>query len=196
MVSVNIYSKDKTLVQLCRDLFDGRKTTRHLPANKKLEGYDISPQDILIIDFQACDEKDVPKIVCPCMALVAIPQKEQALRLLQKGIRAYGNRFMHKDNLKQAVETLKAGQIWLPPAIVSQVISALPATESENHEEALLDTLTSREVEVAKWLVSGLSNQEISDKMFVSVRTVKAHLTSIFKKTGCRNRLELASRMK
>lgn len=196
MVSVNIYSKDKTLVQLCRDLFGGRKKTRHLPANKKLAEYDISPKDILIIDFQNCDEKDVPRIVCPCMALVVIPQKEQALRLLQKGIRAYGNRFMHQDNLKQAVETLKAGQIWLPPAIVSQVISALPATKSDDKGEDLLDILTSREAEVAKWLVSGLSNQEISEKMFVSIRTVKAHLTSIFKKTGCRNRLELATRMK
>ena len=73
MVSVNIYSKDKALVQLCRDLFGGRKQTRHLPAEKKLAGYNISSKDILIIDFQACDEKDVPKIVCPCMALVAIP---------------------------------------------------------------------------------------------------------------------------
>ena len=196
MVSVNVYSKDKTLVQLCRDLFGGRKKIRHLPAEHKLADYDISPEDILIIDFQACDEKDVPKIVCPCMALVTIPQKEQALRLLQKGIRAYGNRYMHQANLKQAVETLKAGQIWLPPAIVSQVISALPATKSEHQSEELLDILTSREAEVAKWLVSGLSNQEISEKMFVSVRTVKAHLTSIFKKTGCRNRLELATRMK
>nr|WP_319492091.1 response regulator transcription factor [uncultured Desulfobacter sp.] len=196
MVVVNIYSKDKILVQLCRDLFGGRKETRHLPTDKKLAEYDISPQDILIIDFQACDEKDVPKIVSPCMALVAIPQKEQALRLLQKGIRAYGNRYMHQDNLKQAVGTLKAGQIWLPPAIVTQVISALPVTKAEDQGEALLDILTSREAEVAKWLVSGLSNQEISEKMFVSVRTVKAHLTSIFKKIGCRNRLELATRMK
>ncbi|MBC2703945.1 LuxR C-terminal-related transcriptional regulator [Desulfobacula sp.] len=32
--------------------------------------------------------------------------------------------------------------------------------------------------------------------MFISIRTVKAHLTSIFKKTGCHNRLELATRMK
>nr|WP_319394812.1 response regulator transcription factor [uncultured Desulfobacter sp.] len=196
MVSVNIYSKDKTLVQLCMDLFGGRKQTRHLPADQTLAEYDISPKDILIIDFQACDEKDVPRIVCPCMALVAIPQKEQALRLLQRGIRAYGNRFMHQDNLKQAVQTLKTGQIWLPPAIISQVISALPTTKSEDRGEELLDILTSREAEVAKWLVGGLSNQEISEKMFVSVRTVKAHLTSIFKKTGCRNRLELATRMK
>lgn len=195
-MAVHIYSKDPNLVQRCRDLFGGRKNTKHLPAERKLAGYDISSKDILIIDFQACDEKDLPEIVCLCMALVAIPQKDQALRFLQKGIRAYGNRHMHEENLKQAIATLKTGQIWLPPAIVTQVISALPSTKAEDEGEKLLNILTSREAEVAKWLVSGLSNQEISEKMFVSVRTVKAHLTSIFKKTGCRNRLELATRMK
>lgn len=193
---VSIYSKDHTLVQLCKDLFGGRKKTKHLSAKKKLAGYDISQKDILIIDFESCDEKDLPRIVCPCMALVAIPQKDQALRLLQKGMRAYGNRHMHEDNLKQAISTLKAGQIWLPPAIISQVISALPDTKAEDEGKELLDALTAREAEVVKWLVNGLANQEISEKMFVSVRTVKAHLTSIFKKTGCRNRLELATRMK
>ena len=196
MMSDYIYSNDLTLVLRCKELFGGRKKIEHLPAKKQLAGYDISQKDILIIDFESCDEKDLPRIVCPCMALVAIPQKDQALRLLQKGIRAYGNRHMHEDNLKQAIATLKAGQIWLPPAIITQVISALPKTKAEDERKDLLNALTSREAEVVKWLVNGLSNQEISEKMFVSVRTVKAHLTSIFKKTGCRNRLELAPRMK
>lgn len=193
---VFIYSKDQTLVLRCKELFGGRKKIEHLSAQKKLAGYDISQKDILIIDFEACNEKNLPSIVCPCIALVAIPQKDQALRFLQKGIRAYGNRYMHEENLKQAIATLKAGQIWLPPAIISQVISALPDTKAEDEGKDLLNALTSREAEVAKWLVNGLSNLEISEKMFVSIRTVKAHLTSIFKKTGCRNRLELATRMK
>jgi DNA-binding NarL/FixJ family response regulator len=76
------------------------------------------------------------------------------------------------------------------------MITALPANKSEKEEEALLKALSSREAEVAKWLVNGLSNSEIGEKMFISIRTVKAHLTSIFKKTGCRDRLELATRMK
>ncbi len=191
-----IYSKDQILVELCRKLFYGRKKTKHLSPQKKLASYDISQKNILIIDLESCDETDLPRIVCPCIALVAIPQKDQALRLLQKGIRAYGNRHMHEQNLKQAVAILEAGQIWLPPAIITQVISALPETKPGEKEKDLLNRLTSREAEVAKWLVNGLSNQEISEKMFVSIRTVKAHLTSIFKKTGCRNRLELATRMK
>jgi len=136
------------------------------------------------------------QVVCPTLILVTVPLIEQAMRLLRRGVRAYGNRHMHEKNLQQAVSALKAGQIWLPPAIVNRMITALPANKSEKEEEALLKALSSREAEVAKWLVNGLSNSEIGEKMFISIRTVKAHLTSIFKKTGCRDRLELATRMK
>lgn len=193
---VFIYSKDQALAARCMNLFGKKENARHISGKKELERPDIGAKDILIIDFESCRETDLPPIICPCLVLVTIPQNNQALRLLRRGIRAYGNRHMHEANLLQAVTTLKAGQIWLPPAILTQMISALPKTRTLEEENTLLQHLTSREAEVAKWLVNGLSNKEISEKMFVSIRTVKAHLTSIFKKTGCRDRLELATRMK
>ncbi len=193
---VFIYSTDQPLVNLCMDLFKSKYRTRHLSSKTKLSSPDIGEKDVLIIDFKSCNEKDLPPIICPCMVLVSIPQNDQALQLLRRGIRAYGNRHMHEDNLVQAVTALRAGQIWLPPAILSQMISVLPQTRIQEQEKPLLKDLTSREAEVAEWLVKGLSNKEIGEKMFVSIRTVKAHLTSIFKKTGCRDRLELAMRLK
>lgn len=192
---VFIYSNDLPLVNLCMDLFKSNGA-RHLSSKTKLSSQNIGEKDVLIIDFESCNEKELPPIICPCMVLVSIPQNDQALRLLRRGIRAYGNRHMHEDNLVQAVTALKAGQIWLPPAILSQMISVLPQTRIQEEEKPLLKDLTSRETEAAEWLVKGLSNKEIGEKMFVSIRTVKAHLTSIFKKTGCRDRLELAMRLK
>ena len=191
-----IYSGDETLVKLCIDLFGKQYETRRLSAIQELINQEITSKDILIIDLEFCEEKDLPQIICPTLILVTVPVIKQAMRLLRHGVRAYGNRHMHEKNLQQAVFALKAGQIWLPPAIVNHMITALPANKNEKKEPALLKALSSREAEVAKWLVNGLSNREISEKMFISIRTVKAHLTSIFKKTGCRDRLELATRMK
>lgn len=193
---VFIYSNDPVLVNLCKDLFAKKDGLKQLSQMKSLSNAEPRDEDVLILDFEYIAEKELPSITCACMILVTIPQYDQAMRLLQKGIRAYGNRHLHEDNLVQAVETLKAGQIWLPPAFLSQMISTLPKTRGEDEENDLLKDLTSREEEVAKWLANGLSNKEISEKMFVSIRTVKAHLTSIFKKTGCRDRLELATRLK
>ena len=191
-----IYSGDERLVKLCIDLFGKQYETRQLFRIQRLINQEITSKDILIIDLEFCEEKDLPEVVCPTLILVTVPLIEQAMRLLRRGVRAYGNRHMHEKNLQQAVSALKSGQIWLPPAIVNRMITALPANKSEKEEEALLKALSSREAEVAKWLVNGLSNSEIGEKMFISIRTVKAHLTSIFKKTGCRDRLELATRMK
>ena len=191
-----IYSGDETLVKLCIDLFGKQYETRRLSAIQELINQEITSKDILIIDLEFCKEKDLPQIICPAMVLVTVPVIEQAMRLLRQGVKAYGNRHMHEENLQQAVSALKAGQIWLPPAIVNRMITALPANKNEKKEPALLKALSSREAEVVKWLVNGLSNREIGEKMFISIRTVKAHLTSIFKKTGCRDRLELATRMK
>ncbi len=191
-----IYSGDETLVKLCIDLFGKQYETRRLSAIQELINQEITSKDILIIDLEFCEEKDLPQIICPTLILVTVPVIKQAMRLLRHGVRAYGNRHMHEENLRQAVFALTAGQIWLPPAIVNHMITALPANKNEKKEPALLKALSSREAEVAKWLVNGLSNREISEKMFISIRTVKAHLTSIFKKTGCRDRLDLATRMK
>lgn len=189
-----VYSGDKTLTDLCMDVSGKEDTVKQVSGTNSLNSLQITGKDILIIDFEFCREKDLPEIICPTLVLVTVPLIKQALRLLRKGVRAYGNRHMHEENLHQAVSALKAGQIWLPPAIVNRMITVLPAGKSENKE--LFKDLSAREAEVARWLVNGLSNQEISEKMFISIRTVKAHLTAIFKKTGCHNRLELATRMK
>lgn len=52
--------------------------------------------------------------------------------------------------------------------------------------------MTPREKEVLKRLVAGKSNKEIASELFISVHTVKAHLESIFEKTGAVNRVQAA----
>jgi len=53
--------------------------------------------------------------------------------------------------------------------------------------------LSSRETELLALLIEGKTNDEISEKLFISLSTVKTHLASIFRKTGARNRLEVSS---
>ena len=51
--------------------------------------------------------------------------------------------------------------------------------------------LSPREIEVISWVVQGMSNEEISKQMKVSVKCVKFHLSTIFKITNCPSRLKL-----
>ena len=191
-----VYSNDTTLVAQCSRLFKKIDSVRRISENSRAAIPEIVQKDILIVDFESCIETDLPHVACPTMVLVSIPDHDQAMRMLHLGVRAYGNRHMHEENLAQAVTALKSGQIWLPPAIINKMITFLPQPNSAEKENPMFKSLTSREAEVAQWLAKGLSNSEIGEKMFISIRTVKAHLTSIFKKTRCRDRLELAMRMK
>ena len=52
--------------------------------------------------------------------------------------------------------------------------------------------ITPREREIIELICAGRTNQEIAEKLFISVATVKDHNYNIFKKTGVRNRVELA----
>jgi DNA-binding NarL/FixJ family response regulator len=189
-----VYTKEDFLWKACLNLFGKKETLKQMNQTSDLTK-PSSETDLLIVDLQAVDEEDLPDVHCAAMALASVPVHSQAIRLLQKGFRAYGNRHMHDHNLVMAVNAIKSGQIWLAPSIIGRMISTLPAIEKKKNHSLLKD-LTPREVEVAKWVANGLSNSEISDKMFISVRTVKAHMSSIFHKTGCRDRLELATRLK
>ncbi len=56
------------------------------------------------------------------------------------------------------------------------------------------DELTERELEVLRYVTGGLTNEEIADKLIISVNTVRNHVASLLLKTGFRNRIELAVR--
>jgi len=52
--------------------------------------------------------------------------------------------------------------------------------------------LTPREIEVVKYLLLGYTNKQIAEILFITEATVKKHVSSIFQKTGAKNRLDLA----
>lgn len=191
-----ICTRDAALAMACRRMAGGEEQVRQLETVENWLQQDIQPADLVIIDLKVFDEEVLPEMKCPSVALAELPVYYQAMRLLRRGVRGYGNRYMQYENLVQATTAVRAGQVWMPPSIVSRMINAVSPAVTESAEPLPLDKLSKREREVAALVVRGLSNKELATTLFISVRTVKAHLTSIFSKTGVRDRLELAVRMK
>lgn len=159
-------------------------------------GHDIPGEiEAIIIDSLEC-QRCIRVGSPPILALAATPTLEEAIKLLSMGVKGYGNRKMRVENLFLALETIITGHIWLPPDILVRMIDLIPRRQPTPPEEMLLTALSKREKEVAEYVVRGMTNQEIAEKMFVSLRTIKAHLSSIYDKTGLRNRLELGLRLK
>ncbi|MCD6638898.1 MAG: LuxR C-terminal-related transcriptional regulator, partial [Nocardioides sp.] len=67
-----------------------------------------------------------------------------------------------------------------------------PAVGREQHAQTRLDRLTERELEVAVAVGRGLSNAEIAAELHLSIPTVKAHVSRVFTKLGCTNRVQIA----
>jgi len=194
-MSILCLSSDGTLVEKLRTLY-GKGEVRIVADVAELVPQELRNSEALIVDLKSNEISESRDLPLPIIALAEIPTFKEALALLQRGVRSYGNRHMLETNLQLAIQSAKNGQIWFPPEIISQLIAMVGPVHSVSLNNALLSSLSGREKEVATFVGEGLSNQEIADKMFVSLRTVKAHLTSIYNKTGLRNRLELGISLK
>ena len=99
----------------------------------------------------------------------------------------------------KAVAAIRNGEVWLPRALIAQLIDNFSDAVMKGGEAALseeqrqgLGSLTARELEVAHLVHKSANNKIIARELNISERTVKAHLSAIFKKLQVVNRVRLA----
>jgi DNA-binding NarL/FixJ family response regulator len=110
-------------------------------------------------------------------------------------IRSGASAFLLKDvqptQLVEAIRIVAAGDALLAPSVTRRLLDkfarSLPGRQPA---PASLSTLTEREVEVLRLLASGLSNAELSERLFVSEATVKTHVSSLLRKLEVRDRVQ------
>jgi DNA-binding NarL/FixJ family response regulator len=119
----------------------------------------------------------------PTLALFS-GNEDEVIRLLQRGYRGYLGPTEPVERLKLALEALRRGEIWASRELLTRTLGSLAAPQ-----------LTDREQEVLELLASGLSNRSIAERLGISERTVKAHVSNLFDKHGVRNRTELVSQV-
>jgi DNA-binding NarL/FixJ family response regulator len=90
------------------------------------------------------------------------------------------------DDLVAAIRTTAHGGSWLDPRVTPRLLHRL--RDQRRPDPAVLGQLTGREVEVLASMARGATNQEIAAELFLSERTVKSHVGSIFTKLGARDR--------
>lgn len=126
------------------------------------------------------------------MILSRTPNFEEAQQFLQKGAMGYGNAMMHEVHLLSAFETLSEGNVWLHPPFLTKLILQVGKGSNKEVSSDILEVLSPREKEVALLLGDGKSHFEISEILGITVRTIKAHATSIYSKLGVKDRLALS----
>jgi len=96
--------------------------------------------------------------------------------------------------LRQAVEAVLRGELWIRRGLVPKLVDSLTADHEDtmNGATGRFAVLTPREIEIARLIGQGASNKRIARQLSITERTVKAHLTMIFRKTGVEDRVKLA----
>jgi DNA-binding NarL/FixJ family response regulator len=113
-----------------------------------------------------------------------------------EALRAGASGFLLKDapaeELAEAIRVVAAGDSLLAPQVTRRVIDAFVDRAAPRRVEPddRLRHLTPREVEVLRLLARGLSNQEISDLLFVSEGTTKTHVSNVLSKLGLKDRVQ------
>jgi DNA-binding NarL/FixJ family response regulator len=115
----------------------------------------------------------------------------EIIPLLKAGATGCLSRDESVGDLARAIIAAGRGEIVLPPGVAVQALAALARGGPVGPEDPI-EPLTDREVEVLRWLAQGLTNKDIAQTMVLSVRTIDAHLRSIFGKLNVRSRTEAA----
>ena len=137
-------------------------------------------------------QADPPKI----LILTTFDTDEHVLRALRAG----ADGFLLKDtppaDLVRAVVSVAAGDTMLSPAVTRRLIELAHHRNTARVQDeslmATLDGLTEREREVAIAISLGKSNAEISSDLYISLATVKTHVTHLFAKLNVSNRVQIA----
>jgi DNA-binding NarL/FixJ family response regulator len=124
--------------------------------------------------------------------LMESSKREMVIEAFRAGARGVLSRHESMDKLCKCVRSVHHGQIW---ANSHQMTIAIEALSSSRHVQAVdatgLNLLSTRELEVVRYLAQGLTNREIAGKLGLSQHTIKNYLFRVFDKLGVSSRVEL-----
>lgn len=182
-------------------------TDRHLLAHwqsisaeqwqsQEIEYLDQLPEEgaLVLIDVELINWRDDDWLQCLQKQRVLLascyPNDAEGQTAIVLGAKAYLHAYSSPALIEQALTQVQYGQIWVGESLLSRLLSQLGKELPE--KLSWQQGLTAREITIAQRAALGHSNQLIANDLGISVRTVRAHLGSIFEKLHITDRLMLA----
>lgn len=160
---------------------------------------EIQP-DVIVLDASAMDRSmgAVESILQqhPSIRILIFSistDEDQVYAALKRGVRGYLLKGNSSAELVQTIRVLSQGQSFISPSLAAKLLMrSAPSSISEAKVASPFPRLTPREEQILSILVQGRSNKEIGNKLELSEKTIKHHLTNILQKLRVRNRVEAA----
>lgn len=177
-------------------------------ATDDVEAADIverAKPDVLLLDLELPERKAVPILLAlkqktvPTKVLILsrLPDQESILDTAKAGARGCVFKSISPSTLVRAIRKIHTGEIWVDRQLTCadtfvEFARRAHAAEAGKSETEITRILSKRELEILALVANGLTNHEISKRLFISVTTVKIHLNHVFSKLNVNNRLQAA----
>ena len=166
-------------------------------AEECIDALEKQPADVILMDIGLpyMTGIEATKIIhrkYPDIKIIILTSHDndnEVLSSLASGANAYALKDIDTNKLHNLICTVNEGSIWIDPRITKVVQKTFYKAEPKEKEDF---NLTPREKEVLDLLVQGFSNTEISDRLFVSPNTAKAHVCNILDKLSVTDRVQAA----
>lgn len=162
-----------------------------------LEKLERVTPDILLLDINMPDMNGIEVLEelknrnnnIKVLVLTVHSEVEYLIRAIDIGANGYILKDSGSAELKQAIHTIMNNESYIQPNLLPALNSRLINRDIDKEK---LETLTKRELEILKQVVGGMFNKEIAASLHISERTVKNHLSNIFKKIDVSDRTQAA----
>jgi two-component system nitrate/nitrite response regulator NarL len=159
--------------------------------------------DLTLLHRSLISEKQIGETVAAKSALKVFvlsdrPSNDEGISCLRLGCVGYANAYIAQPRLKLAVQAVQSGLIWTGTSLMQHMIKTSAAGSGAGQDSgssaipSVLQDLSKREYQVAVLVAEGLNNREVAQRLDITERTVKAHLSSAYAKTATKSRLGLA----
>ncbi|MBM7554116.1 response regulator [Thalassobacillus pellis] len=124
---------------------------------------------------------------CKIIILTSYYDDEKVFPALEAGAFSYMLKTSSADEIAEAIKKAYRGENVIEPKVASRMMNRFRTSERKLHED-----LTEREMEVLLCIGEGMTNQEISDSLYIGIKTVKTHVSNILSKLEVHDRTQAA----
>ncbi|CQR47029.1 Transcriptional regulatory protein LiaR [Paraliobacillus sp. PM-2] len=124
---------------------------------------------------------------CKIIILTSYYDDQQVFPALKAGAFSYILKTSSADEISDAIQKAYQGDTVIEPKVANKMMTSFRSQQIKPHEQ-----LTERELEVLMCIGEGLTNQEIGERLFIGIKTVKTHVSNILSKLDVKDRTQAA----
>ncbi len=199
MINIVIIEDDQTIAEGLRYSIEFNKkysvSEIYNNAEDALKEIKADNPDIIILDINLPGKtgldiipdlkKSLPE--SEILMLTSSDEDEDIFNALRLGASGYLQKDLEIESLLEALDEIVSGGSPLSGNVARKVISSMRTEKTDIH-------LTKQESMLLKFMVEGFSNKEISEKMFISLSTVKFHTSNIYEKLGVNSKTDAVTK--